>query len=166
MPSVSGLTWPWIALMATIPPLAGVLVAFPIWRTRQMILGNLAGSLVIFSAAIALILRESIGLERLTRQCLDAGFTCWPDPSAFMRYAIYAAIGLIEVFALFTLSLKVEENIRKRNYAPEWREGRFPDITQSPRPFWLAIQSNLSAWRCLTDGFRSSIRRALNLHLR
>ena len=38
-----------------------------------------------------------------------------------MRYATYAAIGLIEVFALFTLSLKVEENMRKRHYAPEWR---------------------------------------------
>ena len=121
MPSVSGLTWPLIALMATVPPLVGLLVAFPIWRTKQMILGNLAGSFVIFSAAIALIVRESVGLERLTQQCLDSGFTCWPDPSAFMRYALYAAIGLIEVFALFTLSLKVEENMRKRHYAPEWR---------------------------------------------
>jgi hypothetical protein len=76
---------------------------------------------VIFSAAIALIVRESVELERITRKCLDAGFTCWPDPSAFTRYAIYAGMGLIEVFALFTLSLKVEENIRKRQYAPEWR---------------------------------------------
>jgi hypothetical protein len=121
MPSVHELSWSWIALMATAPPLVGLVVAIPIWRTKQMILGNLAGSFVIFAAAIALILRESVGLERLTRQCLDSGFTCWPDPSAFTRFAIYAGIGLLEVFALFTLSLKVEENMRRRHYAPEWR---------------------------------------------
>src|SRR5436190_1071966 len=115
MPSMNGLSWPWIALMATAPPLAGVLVAFPIWRTRQMILGNLVGTVVIFSSAIALILRESVGLERLTRQCLASGFTCWPDPSAFTRYAIYAGIGLVEVFGVFTLSLKVEDHMRRRH---------------------------------------------------
>ncbi len=115
------LSWRWIALMMTAPPLLGVLVAFPIWRTKQIILGNLAGTAVIFGAAVALILRESAELERLTKSCLDSGFTCWPDPSAFLRYAIYAFIGLVEVFALFTLSLRVEEKIRKRNYAPEWR---------------------------------------------
>jgi hypothetical protein len=38
-----------------------------------------------------------------------------------MRYAIYAFIALIEVFALFTLSLRVEQRIRNRDYAPEWR---------------------------------------------
>jgi hypothetical protein len=121
MPSVNELSWSWIALMATVPPLVGVLVAMPIWRTGQFVLGNLAGTAIIFSAAIALILRESVGLARLTRVCLDAGITCWPEPSAFARYAIYAAVGLLEVFALFTVSLKVEEHIRKRRYAPEWR---------------------------------------------
>ena len=71
------LSWRWIALMATAPPLVGVLVAFPIWRTRQTILGNLAGTAVIFAAAMGLILRESVELDRLTQKCLDAGFACW-----------------------------------------------------------------------------------------
>ena len=47
--------------------------------------------------------------------------TCWPNPSAFSRYAIYAFIALFEVMALFSLSLKVENKIRRRGYAPEWR---------------------------------------------
>jgi hypothetical protein len=115
------LSWFWIALMLTVPPLMGVLVAFPIWRTREIILGNLAGTALIFGAAFALISREYVELDRLTRMCLDSGFVCWPEPSAFMRYAIYAFIALIEVFALFTLSLKVEQRIRNRDYAPEWR---------------------------------------------
>ena len=118
---VNGLSWSWIALMATAPFPLGLLVAFPIWRTKQTILGNLAGTAVIFGAALALILRESVEIERVTQGCLDAGYTCWPEPSAFMRHAIYAFIGLIEVVALFTLSLKVEKRIRNRQYAPEWQ---------------------------------------------
>ena len=118
---MTDLSWRWIALMATVPSLAGLLVALPIWRTRQMILGNLAGTAVIVVAAMALILRESVELNSLTQACLDAGFTCWPSPSAFARYAIYASVAMLEVFALFIVSLKVEERIRRRDYAPEWR---------------------------------------------
>ncbi|HEV3214145.1 MAG TPA: hypothetical protein VGZ27_00395 [Vicinamibacterales bacterium] len=116
-----GLNWFWISLMLTAPPLAAVLVASVLWRSGQMILGNIAGTMAIFGAAFVLILRESVELQRVTQACLDAGTVCWPEPSAFMRYAIYAVIGLIEVFALFTFSLKVEERIRNRAYAPEWR---------------------------------------------
>ena len=118
---MNGLSWSWIALMATAPLLAALLVALPIWRTRQMILGNLAGTFVIVAAAIALIVRESLELDRLARICLDAGYVCAPNPTAFARYAIYASIGLAEIFGIFTISLKVEETIRSRDYAPEWR---------------------------------------------
>jgi len=107
--------------MLTVPPLTGVLVAFPLWRKNQMILGNITGTVVIFAAAIALISRESVDVYRLTQACLDSGFVCWPSPSAFTRYAIYAGIALVEVFALFTCSLSVEARIRNRGYAPEWR---------------------------------------------
>ena len=107
--------------MLIVPPAAGLLVAAPIWRQRQMILGNIAGTMVIFGAAIAFILREYVQIDRATKACLEAGVTCWPEPSAFVRYAIYAGLALVEVFALFTYSLKVETRIRNRAYAPEWR---------------------------------------------
>jgi hypothetical protein len=107
--------------MATVPLPVALLVATPIWRTRQMILGNLAGSAVLFATALALIFREHTELEALTRACLDAGHTCWPDPSAFTRFAIYAGIALADVFLLFLLSLSVEARLRNRAYAPEWR---------------------------------------------
>jgi hypothetical protein len=115
------LSWSWIALMLTLPPVLGVLVAFPLWRKDQMILGNVAGTAVIVAAAFALIARESVELYGITQACLDAGFVCWPTPSAFMRYAIYAGIGLLEVFTLFTFSLRIEKRIRDQRYAPEWR---------------------------------------------
>jgi hypothetical protein len=118
---VNELSWYWIALMMTAPPLLAVVAAFPLWRKDQMILGNIAGTAVIFVASFALIARESVEIYYVTQACLDAGITCWPTPSPFTRYAIYAGIGLLEVFSLFTFSLRVERQIRNRRYSPEWR---------------------------------------------
>src|ERR1041385_6880692 len=97
--------------MATVPGICGVLLAYVCWRGAEIILGF----------ACALIFRESAEVDRVTRVCLDAGYTCWPVPSAFVRYAIYAAIGFLEVVALFMVSLTVERRIRNQHYAPEWR---------------------------------------------
>lgn len=115
------LSWFWIALALTVPPMAAALVAWPPWLKGEPILGNLAGTAVIFGSAIALILRERVALDRLAQACLDQGFVCLSDPSAFTRYAIYAFIGLFEVMALFYVSLRVETKVRRRGYAPEWR---------------------------------------------
>jgi hypothetical protein len=118
---VNGLAWNWIAVMATVPLAVGFGAAFVCWHGGQMILGNLAGTAVIFGSAIALIMREHVHLDTLARRCIDQGFICLPEPAAFMRYAVYAFIGLIEVFLVFGISLKVEERRRRRHYAPEWR---------------------------------------------
>jgi hypothetical protein len=118
---MQGVNWSWIAVALTVPGLAGALIAAPIWLKGQPILGNLAGTAVIFGAAVGLILRERVELDRFAQECLDRGFVCFPEPSAFARYAIYAFIALFEVMALFSISLKVEEKVRRRGYAPEWR---------------------------------------------
>jgi hypothetical protein len=118
---VTELSWFWIAMGATLPPLAAVITAFPFWRKGQSTFGSIVGTAVIFGCAIALILREYVELDRLTQQCLDQGSVCWPAPSAFTRFAIYAFVGLLEVFTLFFVSLVVEERMRRRDYAPEWR---------------------------------------------
>ena len=118
---MSGLSWNWIAVMVVAPLPAGALVAMPFWRTHQMILGNLAGAAVIFLIALLLMFREHAELDRITQGCLDAGVTCWPDPSAFTRFAIFASIGMLEVFALFLFSLRVEHRAARQRYSPEWR---------------------------------------------
>jgi hypothetical protein len=118
---VIGLNWKWITLMLTAPLPVALLVAYPVWRAGQFILANLAGSGVIFATALALIFREHAELAALTSRCLDAGYTCWPEPGAFTRFAIYAGIGLADVVVLFLLSLRVESRLRNRAYAPEWR---------------------------------------------
>ena len=118
---VNGLNWSWIAFMSVGPLPVAVALANLLWRRNEPILGNLAGTVVIFGSALGFILRESVVLDRLTQQCLDAGFTCWPQPSAFSRYAIYATIALVEVIGLFLVSLTVERRMRRRHYAPEWQ---------------------------------------------
>lgn len=116
-----GLDWFWITVMATVPLVVGHLVAYPFWRKHQAIFGNVVGTAVMFTSAFAMILREHVVLDRLVQRCLDEGRTCWPEPAEFTRYAIYAFIGLFEVFILFSVSLRVEERLRGREYAPEWR---------------------------------------------
>jgi hypothetical protein len=118
---VNELNWPWIALGAAAPAVVGVLVAIPFWRKDQMILGNIAGTVVLLACALALILREHGEIDRATKACLEAGSTCFPEPSAFMRFAIYASVGVLESALLFSLSLKIENHRRGRDYAPEWR---------------------------------------------
>ena len=118
---VTGLNWYWISIAATVPAVLGLLVAIPFWRRSDAIFGNIVGTAVIFAFAFAMIWREHVELDRLVQACLDAGTVCWPQPAAFTRFAIYAFIGLVEVFGVFTLSLRVEERIRRRGYAPEWR---------------------------------------------
>jgi hypothetical protein len=118
---MNSLNWSWILVALTAPALGGWLVAYPIWRVNQPILGNLAGSAVIFGTAIALIMREHVELDRQVQACLGQGITCWPDPSAFTRYAIYAGIALMQVMALFSVSLRVEHRLRRKGYDPEWR---------------------------------------------
>jgi hypothetical protein len=121
MHAADALSWYWITLQLTVAPLLGLLVAIPFWRRAEMIFGNIVGSAVLLGWAIALIFREYVEVDRTVQACIDAGTTCWPEPSAFARFAIYASIGLGEVFVLFTLSLAVERRIRNRDYAPEWR---------------------------------------------
>lgn len=107
--------------MLLAPPAVSLLAAYPFWRKGGMIFGNIVGTAIIFGTAFSLIMREYVEIDRAVQACLDDGNVCWPVPGAFTRFAIYAFIGLAEVFALFTLSLAVEKRLRDRDYAPEWR---------------------------------------------
>jgi hypothetical protein len=118
---LDGLNWYWITLQLTVPLVLALLVVVPFWRRSEMILGNVVASAILLAFAIGLIFREYVEVDRTVQACIDAGTTCWPEPSAFARFAVYASIGLAEVFVLFTVSLAVERRMRNRGYAPEWR---------------------------------------------
>ena len=118
---LDALSWFWIVMEVAVPPFVSLLLAYPFWRQGGMIFGNIVGTAVIFGTAFGLILREASALDRMTQECLDIGLTCFPDPSAFTRFAIYAFVGLFEVFALFSISLFFEARVRRRGYSPQWR---------------------------------------------
>jgi len=107
--------------MALVPPVLATAVAYPLWTRGQTILGSIAGTGVIFAIALGLMGREYSVLDTITQACIEAGTTCWPDPPAFTRFAIYACIALVEVFVVFALGLRVEAWTRNKRYAPEWR---------------------------------------------
>jgi hypothetical protein len=118
---VTGLNWDWIALGLTVPPVLGLLAAIPLWRKDYYIFGNIAGTVLIFASALALIFREYVEIDIAMTACFAEDTICFPQPSAFTRFGIYAAIGLIEIFVLFALSLNVERRRRRRGYAREWQ---------------------------------------------
>ena len=89
---MQGLNWFWIALEVVLPPPLALLLAFLFWRKGQTIVGNIVGTGVLFGTAFALIFREHAELDILIRRCFDEGTVCWPEPSAFTRFAIYAFI--------------------------------------------------------------------------
>ena len=74
---MNGFNWFWIAIEATAAPLVGFLVALPLWYKDQAILGNVAGTVVIFGTAFSLILREHVQLDVLVRKCIDDGVPCF-----------------------------------------------------------------------------------------
>jgi hypothetical protein len=113
--------WLRIAVMCVLPLALALPAAFALWRRREVALGNIAGMGIIFVIAVWLIILEYAELGRWMQTCLDQGHVCEPTPSGFVRYAIYAGIGVIEVFVLFSVSLKVEERDRNSGYAPEWK---------------------------------------------
>ena len=119
--TLTELNWLWIVVALTLPMVGGLLLAWPIWLTGQPILGNIAGTIVIFGSAVVLIMREHAELDVLVQACIEQGTTCWPSPSAFTRFAIYAFIGLAQVIVLFTISVNVETRQRRKRYSPEWR---------------------------------------------
>jgi hypothetical protein len=115
------MSWYWIAIALTVPLLVALLVALPFWLKFDPVIGNVLAAGVIFVGAIALVGREYVEIQRTTMRCLQAGIICSFSPEPFTRFAIYGLIGLLEASLLFAVSIKVEERIRGKSFAPEWR---------------------------------------------
>jgi hypothetical protein len=79
---MGNLRWFWITLELTVTPAIGLLVALPFWRKGGMIFGNIAGTVIIFGSAFALIMREYVEIDRMVQACLDAGEPCFLTPAS------------------------------------------------------------------------------------
>jgi hypothetical protein len=115
------LSWPYIAAMVIVPPIVSFPVAKLLWRRNEVMLGSVAGGGIIFIVTFALVFREYAYLEQLGQACQNAGRVCIPDPSGFIRYAIYGFIGLFQLFWLFAAGLKYEQRESEKHYDAEWR---------------------------------------------
>jgi hypothetical protein len=60
-------------------------------------------------------------IQKILLKCVAAGRPCTVHAAPFARFAVYGFIGMLDVMALFVLSLWIEEKRRKRLLAPEWR---------------------------------------------
>lgn len=105
----------WVIAAAVLPTLAGLLVAAPLWRLRLSDdLGSIAGAGVVFTFVVAFIAREYGEVLAFSARCIEAGVGCRFRPEPFVRYAIFAGIGMVQVFMVFILGLFVEERLSRR----------------------------------------------------
>jgi hypothetical protein len=107
----------WIGVAIVLPLMLGALIAWPFWlkRARDDI-GSIIGAGVIFAFVVFFIAREYGEVEAITRGCIAENIGCRFRPQPFVRYAIYAAIGTGQVFALFLTGLAVDERLRKAEH--------------------------------------------------
>jgi len=117
------MSWFWIGLAIVLPFAVGLAIAWPFWRkpSRDPV-GTVLGAFVVVASGVALVGREFIHVQRLTNHCLAAE-TVWrffPEP--FTRFFIYIAIAMAQVFVLFMIGWGIENRIRSRAFAAEWRQ--------------------------------------------
>ena len=104
----------WILIAAMVPIGVALLVAWPMWRRRVRDEGGaVAGATVVFAFSVAFIAREFGHVLNVSGECIARQVACQFEPEAFTRYAIYAAIGMLQVFVLFVVGLSVEERLRR-----------------------------------------------------
>src|SRR5262245_17313381 len=108
----------WIGVASTLPLLVALLAAWPIWaRGVGDEIGSIAGAGVIFVFVIVFIGREFAEIQQLSEQCRAANIGCRFVPAPFTRYAIYAIVGMAEVFVVFVVGLWKEERMRRSRRA-------------------------------------------------
>ena len=115
------MSWFWIVVALTVPTGLAILVTLLYSLKGDPTIGAILGSGVVFASCVGLIGREYVELARLSQHCLAVGIGCPVYPEPHMRFGIYASIALLEVFALFLLSMWIEERNRRRTFSPEWR---------------------------------------------
>jgi len=110
-----GMSHFWLAVVASVPFGAGLLVAWPFWKKGvKDEIGTIVGAFVVFACALGLVGRDYIEMEGILRRCVALEIGCRFYPGDFTRYAIYAGIAMVQTFVLFMTGLKIEERRRRR----------------------------------------------------
>lgn len=115
------MSWFGVSIALTVPAAFAAIIALPFWVKGDPVIGNIVGAGLIFVGAIVMIFREYVEIQRVTMRCLQAGIVCSFSPEPFTRFAVYGLIALVEACSLFAISVMVEQRIRRRTAAPNWR---------------------------------------------
>jgi 4-amino-4-deoxy-L-arabinose transferase-like glycosyltransferase len=109
----------WLALAILLPAIASLLVAWPLWaRQVRDEIGSITGAAVVLLFTLVHIAREFATALAFQNQCFAAGRACHFEPEPFTRYAIYAGVGMLQVFLVFVVGLRVQERGRRRPTPP------------------------------------------------
>jgi hypothetical protein len=103
------MSWTQILVALTLPTAAGLLAAAPLWRWKQIIVGNAVGAGVAFGLTIALIGLSYVTQQRENEQCAAGLIHCVSRVDAHMPFLLYAFMGIVDACAIFWVGLVVEE---------------------------------------------------------
>ena len=115
------LSWAWVAAAIVIPLTLAAAIAWPLWGRVDDSMGSITGAFVVLVFGVAFVARELIHIQRLTYRCIALETVCRFYPQPFTRFFIYGAIAMLQVFLLFAVGGYIEDRIRNRSFATEWR---------------------------------------------
>jgi hypothetical protein len=110
----AGMNLSWLGLAIVLPIVAALLIARPLWvRQARDEMGSIAGAAVVLLFTVLQIAREFAEIMAIQTRCDSDGRACHFEPEPFTRYAMYAGIGMLQVFVVFVVGLRVEERARR-----------------------------------------------------
>lgn len=140
----------WLATAVVVPLIVACAVAWPFWRkvTRDPV-STILDCFVVCGFAVALVARELVSLRAFTRDCVELEMACSYHPEPFTRFFLYGSIALARVFSLFVIGWKIEDRLRQREVAPEWRR-RAWELASSQT--WSPVMTRRSRAASATSG--------------
>lgn len=114
------MNWTEILIALALPTGLGLLAAWPLWRWKQIVVGNAVGAGVAFALTIGLIGLSYVAQQRENEQCAAGLIHCVSRVNAHMPFLLYAFIGVLDACAIFWIGLIAEERQAPKTwqYAP------------------------------------------------
>jgi hypothetical protein len=98
-----------ILVALALPTAAGLVVAWPLWRWKQFIVGNAVGAGVAFALTIGLIGVSYVTQQHENEQCAAGLIHCVSRVNAHVPFLLYALLGVVDACAIFWIGLLAEE---------------------------------------------------------
>jgi hypothetical protein len=110
-----------------LPLLVAVPVAVLLWTRRQVTVGTVAGAGILLFGALVFGGVEYVDNVRFRLNCELRGALCGPShPSDFVKISIFGVIAMMQVMALFVVSMIVERRMTAATTTPSGADLRPP----------------------------------------